>query len=128
MQKVEDVLKLLKKRPLSAKELEIKGKRSTEEIAVSVNFLEQRGFIFERKNKQYHITEAGLQLLSLHTEVASRSLYNEKTKKTSIKERGEMAERYDIKIDDVEHAAWRFAKDLVGVKLRRDLEEKEEEK
>ena len=130
MQKVEDILKLLKEKTLSAEELEIKGKFSREDIDTILNFLEQQRCI-EKKNKRYRITEAGLQLLSSPTKTASRSLYNEKTKKKSVKEREEMADRFGIEINDVEHAAWRFAKDLVGVKLRRDLEEKkkkEEEK
>lgn len=52
------------------------------------------------------------------------ALYDEGTKKATAIQRAKMADRFDIEIDDVEHAAWVIARDMVGAKLRRDLEEK----
>ena len=127
MQKIEDILELLKKRPLSAEELEKKGKLPTEDINVVVNFLEQRGFI-EEKNKRYRITEIGLQLLSLPTKTASHLLYSEKTKEASIKERKKMADRYNVEISDVDHAAWVIAKSVIWAKLEQDCAERKKEK
>lgn len=52
------------------------------------------------------------------------ALYSEETKASSVKERQGMAERYSVETDDVDHAAWVLAKDVIWAKLGQDCAEK----
>ena len=126
MREVEEILELLKGKPYSVGGLKAYSKLSEEKVQAIVSFMQKQDLI-EVHSNEITITESGLEFLNLSPDsevTKSASLYTEKTKETSVKEREEMADRYGIETDDVEHAAWMFAKDLVGVKLRRDLQEK----